>query len=92
MVIAFTVLFVVQLIRVVFGTGDGPAKVERSSAEWTVWLGGLGFMVVGALFAVKALQAKLKADTVRYTRLCGALWGVGFILYTVYSNMLDPLA
>lgn len=86
--IAFTVLFLVPLIRLVLGLDDGQ-KVERSPAAWTVWIASLAVMVTAALLAVKALRASDRATEVRLTWWCGGLWVVGFVLTTVYSGLLD---
>ena len=85
--IAFTVLFLVPLIRLVLGL-DGP-KTERSPAAWVVWIASLAVMVTSALIAVKALRAADRATEVRLTWWCGGLWVAGFVLMTVYSGLLD---
>ncbi|MEV0127145.1 hypothetical protein AB0H83_01575 [Dactylosporangium sp. NPDC050688] len=88
MTIAFTVLFLVPLIRLVLGLDDGP-KVERSPAAWVVWIASLAVMVTSSLVAVKALRAADRATEVRLTWWCGGLWVAGFVLTTVYSGLLD---
>ncbi|MFC4038831.1 hypothetical protein ACFO1B_10405 [Dactylosporangium siamense] len=87
MTIAFTVLFLVPIIRLVLGHDDG-VKVERSPGAWVVWIAGLTAMVVAALIAVKALRAGDRAAEVRFTWWCGGLWVVGFVLTTIYSGMV----
>ena len=88
MTIAFTVLFLVPLIRLVLGLHDDGLKVERGPAAWVVWIAGLAAMVVAALIAVKALRTEDKAAEVRFTWWCGGLWLAGFVLTTIYSGMV----
>ncbi|MET7425884.1 hypothetical protein [Dactylosporangium sp. NPDC005555] len=87
MTIAFTVLFLVPLIRLVLGLDDGQ-KVERGPAAWVVWIASLAVMVTAALIAVKALRTDDRATEVRLTWWCGGLWVAGFVLTIVYSGLL----
>ncbi|MEV4514073.1 hypothetical protein AB0K00_34570 [Dactylosporangium sp. NPDC049525] len=89
MTIAFTVLFLVPLIRLVLGLDDNGPKVERSPAAWVVWIASLAVMVTSALIAVKALRTADRATEVRLTWWCGGLWIAGFVLTTVYSGLLN---
>ncbi|MEV4135363.1 hypothetical protein AB0J72_24705 [Dactylosporangium sp. NPDC049742] len=88
MTIAFTVLFLVPLIRLVLGLDSGGPKVERSPAAWTVWLASLAVMVVAALVAVKALRTDDRTTEVKLSWWCGGLWLVGFALTIAYSGMV----
>jgi hypothetical protein len=86
--IAFTVLFLVPLIRFVLGQDEDGPKVERSPGAWVVWIASLAVMVASALVAVKALRAEDRATEVRLTWWCGGLWLVGFGLTIVYSSLV----
>lgn len=87
--IAFTVLFLVPLIRLVLGLDDDGPKVERTPAAWVLWLASLAVMVTAALIAVKALRATDRATEVRLSWWCGGLWVAGFVLTTIYSGLLN---
>lgn len=87
--IAFTVLFLVPLIRLVLGLDDDGPKVERGPAAWVVWLASLAVMVAAALIAVKALRTGDRATEVRLTWWCGGLWIAGFVLTTIYSSLVN---
>lgn len=89
-VIAFTVLFLLPLLRAVAGVDDGRATVHRSAAAWAVWCAGLALMVAGALFAVQSLRAKQRPRSIRFAWWCGGLWLAGFVLTVVYSTMVGP--
>ncbi len=87
--IAFTVLFLVPLIRLVLGLDENGPEVERGPVAWVVWIASLAVMVTAALIAVKALRTDDRAGEVRFTWWCGGLWLAGFVLTIIYSSLVN---